>query len=188
MPLARPSPRPSSLAPGERRSCRFALAWDLPVVEFGGGTTLVEALHARLGHDRAARAWDLGAAGRSPSAPAWRRRSRPGRRRSSTTRVARLVQVGALQRALLPRRRRDGLGSRARSAAPRAGMPDRRRAGSRSSSASTTRSTTRSTSTFYASFALLELWPELERAGSATSLGDGPDRRSGDRRRSRRPA
>ncbi len=49
---ARPSPRPSILAPGERRSIRFALAWDLPMVEFGAGPSLVEALHPRLGPER----------------------------------------------------------------------------------------------------------------------------------------
>ena len=26
-----------TLAPGERRSVRFAIAWDLPIVEFGAG-------------------------------------------------------------------------------------------------------------------------------------------------------
>ena len=60
-------------------------------------------------------------------------------------------------------------------------------AGSRSSSASTTRSTTRVDVDFYASFAILRLFPELEARGIRDLLAAIAGRRPGDRRRSRRP-
>jgi non-lysosomal glucosylceramidase len=58
------------LEPGERRSVRFALAWDLPVVEFGAGRRWWK----RYTHDwgrTGRRAWDL-ARYALEEAPAWR--------------------------------------------------------------------------------------------------------------------
>ncbi len=46
------------LAPGERRSVRFALAWDLPVVEFGGGRRWWKRYTRDWGRT-GLRAWDL---------------------------------------------------------------------------------------------------------------------------------
>ena len=77
-----------------------------------GRAALVEALHARLGPDRRA-GLRPGAAtrssGRPPGAPAIEAWQRPV---LDDRRPARLVQGGPLQRALLPRRRRDVLGGR----------------------------------------------------------------------------
>ena len=122
--LAPPSRRPSTLAPGERRAVRFALAWDLPIVEFGAG---------RRWWKRYTRDWGrTGTPGAATwpttpcvEAPAWRAAieawqrpiledpSRPG-----------LVQGGAVQRAVLPRRRRVVLGGRrGRRAGPRPRRP-----------------------------------------------------------------
>ena len=133
-----------TLAPGERRSVRFALAWDFPTVEFGAGRRWWKRYTRDWGRT-GDRAWDLAdlrprrgarVAGRDRGlAGAGPRRSRP----------ARLVQDGTLQRALLPRRRRHLLGARRGRRARAAGRP--RRAASRCSSASTTPSTTPSTST-----------------------------------------
>jgi non-lysosomal glucosylceramidase len=46
------------LAPGERRSIRFALAWDLPVVEFGGGRRWWKRYTRDWGRT-GERAWDI---------------------------------------------------------------------------------------------------------------------------------
>ena len=134
-----------------------------PIVEFGAGRRWWKRYTRDWGRT-GERAFDLAAprprARRPPGAP----RSRPGRRPVlDSTRATRLVQGGAVQRALLPRRRRHRSGRPARSAArsPTRTMP----AGSRCSSASTTRSTTRVDVDFYASFAILELFPELEARG-----------------------
>ena len=101
-----------TLEPGETRTVRFAIAWDLPVTEFGGGRRWWKRLHAGVGPD--------GRPGAATSrATRWRRR-RPGGPRSRRGRrpilddpdAPRLVPGGAVQRALLPRRRRDVLGGR----------------------------------------------------------------------------
>ena len=60
------------LGPGERRSVRFAIAWDLPVVEFGAG---------RRWWKRYTKAWGrTGDARGRPRAPRPRRGARPGAR------------------------------------------------------------------------------------------------------------
>ncbi len=109
-----------------------------------GRATLVEALHPGLGPVRAP--------GAGPGPPRPRRDPGLARRDRGLAAAdprrpgaARLVSRGAVQRAVLPRRRRHVLGGRARSASRsrRATI----RATSPCSSASTTRSTTRSTST-----------------------------------------
>ncbi|HYH93044.1 MAG TPA: GH116 family glycosyl-hydrolase, partial [Candidatus Saccharimonadales bacterium] len=58
------------LAPGERRSVRFALAWDLPIVEFGGGRRWWKRYTRAWGRS-GLRAWDL-ATHALGEAPAWR--------------------------------------------------------------------------------------------------------------------
>ncbi len=58
------------LAPGETRSLRFALAWDLPVTEFGGGRRWWKR-YTRAWGRTGERAWDL-ARHALDEAPAWR--------------------------------------------------------------------------------------------------------------------
>ncbi len=58
------------LAPGERRSVRFALAWDLPIVEFGGGRRWWKRYTRAWGRS-GLRAWEL-ANHALREAPAWR--------------------------------------------------------------------------------------------------------------------
>ena len=58
------------LAPGERRSVRFALAWDLPVVEFGAGRRWYKRYTRDWGRT-GERAFDL-ASHALQSAPTWR--------------------------------------------------------------------------------------------------------------------
>ena len=60
----------TTLAPGARRSIRFALAWDLPMVEFGGGRRWWKRYTRDWGQD-GNRAWDL-AVHALERAPAWR--------------------------------------------------------------------------------------------------------------------
>ena len=60
----------TTLAPGERRSVRFAIAWDLPVVEFGGGRRWWKRYTRDWGRS-GLRAWDL-ARHALEEAPAWR--------------------------------------------------------------------------------------------------------------------
>lgn len=60
----------AELAPGERRSIRFAVAWDLPVVEFGGGRRWWKRYTGVWGRT-GERAWDL-ANHALEQAPAWR--------------------------------------------------------------------------------------------------------------------
>jgi non-lysosomal glucosylceramidase len=59
------------LAPGERRSIRFAIAWDLPVVEFGAGRRWWKRYTREWGRS-GLRAWDL-ATYALEEMPAWRR-------------------------------------------------------------------------------------------------------------------
>ena len=59
------------LAPGERRSVRFALAWDLPLVEFGGGRRWWKR-YTRDWSRSGLRAWDL-ATHALAATPDWRR-------------------------------------------------------------------------------------------------------------------
>ena len=59
------------LEAGARRSIRFSLAWDLPVVEFGGGRRWWKRYTRDWGRD-GERAWDL-ACHALEAAPAWRR-------------------------------------------------------------------------------------------------------------------
>jgi non-lysosomal glucosylceramidase len=59
-----------SLAPGERRSVRFALTWDLPTVEFGEGRRWWKRYTRDWGRT-GSRAWDL-ACHALDQAPAWR--------------------------------------------------------------------------------------------------------------------
>lgn len=61
----------TTLAPGERRSVRFALAWDLPMVEFGAGRRWWKR-YTRTWGRTGTRAWDL-AVHALDEAPAWRR-------------------------------------------------------------------------------------------------------------------
>ncbi|HET7168453.1 MAG TPA: non-lysosomal glucosylceramidase [Candidatus Limnocylindrales bacterium] len=60
----------TTLAPGERRSIRFALAWDLPMVEFGGGRRWWKRYTRAWGRD-GGRALDL-ARHALDQAPVWR--------------------------------------------------------------------------------------------------------------------
>jgi non-lysosomal glucosylceramidase len=60
----------TTLAPGERRSVRFSLAWDLPVVEFGAGRLWWKRYTGAWGRS-GTRAWDL-AVHALDRAPAWR--------------------------------------------------------------------------------------------------------------------
>ncbi|HET7472007.1 MAG TPA: GH116 family glycosyl hydrolase, partial [Candidatus Limnocylindrales bacterium] len=60
-----------ALAPGERRSIRFAIAWDLPIVEFGGGRRWWKRYTRSWGRT-GQRAGDL-ARYALAEAPAWRR-------------------------------------------------------------------------------------------------------------------
>ena len=60
----------TELAPGERRSVRFALAWDLPIVEFGSGRRWWKRYTGAWGRT-GERAWDL-ANHALDQAPAWR--------------------------------------------------------------------------------------------------------------------
>ncbi len=60
----------TTLAPGERRSVRFAIAWDLPVVEFGAGRRWWKRYTRDWGRS-GLRAWDL-ARHALEEAPAWR--------------------------------------------------------------------------------------------------------------------
>jgi non-lysosomal glucosylceramidase len=60
------------LAPGERRSIRFAIAWDLPMVEFGAGRRWWKRYTRDWGRS-GSRAWDL-AAHALEELPDWRRR------------------------------------------------------------------------------------------------------------------
>jgi non-lysosomal glucosylceramidase len=60
----------TTLAPGERRSVRFALAWDLPMVEFGAGRRWWKRYTRDWGRS-GTRAWDL-ACHALVEAPAWR--------------------------------------------------------------------------------------------------------------------
>ena len=60
----------TTLAPGERRSVRFAIAWDLPVVEFGRGRQWWKRYTRDWGRT-GQRAWDL-ACHALDQAPAWR--------------------------------------------------------------------------------------------------------------------
>jgi non-lysosomal glucosylceramidase len=61
----------ATLAPGERRSVRFALAWDLPMVEFGAGRRWWKRYTRDWGRS-GTRAWDL-AVHALAEAPTWRR-------------------------------------------------------------------------------------------------------------------
>ena len=159
------------LGPGERRSVRFALAWDLPMVEFGAG---------RRWWKRYTRDWGrTGHAGVGPrrARPRARRRrgggrSRPGSGRSSTTPSGRPGIA-----------RRSSTSCTSSSTAGRSGRPAR----------SAARSPTRTTPgrfallecvdypfydtvdvDFYASFALLELYPDLELRGIRDLLATIP--------------
>ena len=67
------------LAPGERRSLRFAVAWDLPVVEFGAGRRWWKR-YTRTWGRTGERAFDLAAPRARARRRAGARRSRPGRR------------------------------------------------------------------------------------------------------------
>jgi non-lysosomal glucosylceramidase len=58
------------LAPGERRSVRFALAWDLPMVEFGSGRRWWKRYTRDWGRS-GGRAWDLAVHALSET-PSWR--------------------------------------------------------------------------------------------------------------------
>jgi non-lysosomal glucosylceramidase len=58
------------LAPGEARTLRFAVAWDLPMVEFGSGRRWWKRYTRHWGRT-GERAWDLARAGLA-STPAWR--------------------------------------------------------------------------------------------------------------------
>jgi len=60
----------TTLAPGERRSVRFAIAWDLPTVEFGAGRQWWKRYTRDWGRT-GGRAWDL-ACHALAEAPAWR--------------------------------------------------------------------------------------------------------------------
>jgi non-lysosomal glucosylceramidase len=60
----------TTLAPGERRSVRFAIAWDLPVVEFGAGRRWWKRYTRDWGRS-GLRAWDL-ARHALEQAPSWR--------------------------------------------------------------------------------------------------------------------
>jgi non-lysosomal glucosylceramidase len=60
----------TTLAPGERRSIRFAIAWDMPIVEFGAGRRWWKRYTKAWGRS-GMRAWDL-ARHALETGPAWR--------------------------------------------------------------------------------------------------------------------
>ena len=149
------------------------LAWDLPDGRVRSRAALVEALHPRLGPDRRAGVRPRAACPRE-QAPAWRDGDRglaaAGPRSDDRpdwykaalfNELYFLVDGGTL------------LGGR-RGRRPGAATDRPTRAGSRSSSASTTRSTTRVDVDFYASFAILRLFPELEARGIRDLLAAVP--------------
>ena len=132
------------LAPGESRTLRFAIAWDLPVAEFGGGRQWWKRYTRGWGRS-GARAWDLAAPrarGDARLAGGDRGVAGAGPRRTSgcPPGTARRCSTSCTSSSTAARS-----GRRARSVAPsrRPTTPG----GSPSSSASTTGSTTRSTST-----------------------------------------
>jgi non-lysosomal glucosylceramidase len=79
------------LAPGERRSIRFAIAWDLPMVEFGAGRRWWKRYTRDWGRS-GLRSWDL-VTHTSSGCPTGGAGSRPGRRLPRRPRPARLVQM-----------------------------------------------------------------------------------------------
>ena len=171
------------LAPGRASLRPFRAGLGPPRRRVRGRAALVEALHPRLGPDRRAR---LRPGQPRPRAGAGVARGDRGLAAAGPRvgRPPRLVQGGAVQRAVLPRRRRHVLGGRRGRTGrnPIATIP----AGSRSSSASTTRSTTASTSTSTRRSRSSGSSPSSRRAGSATCWRRSPSmtRRSS---RSRRP-
>ena len=99
------------LEPGESKQVSFVLAWDLPVVEFGSGTRWFKRYTRFFGRG-GSNAWAIGA-----EALAKRTAVVGGDRRLAGTDpcrlgAPRLVQGRTVQRALLPRRRRHGLDRR----------------------------------------------------------------------------
>ncbi len=113
----------TSLGPGERRSVRFALAWDLPRVEFGAGRQWWKRYTRDWGRSGTC-AWEL-ATHALRETPAWRRAIEAWQRADPRRpRAAGVVSRGPLQRAVLPRRRRDLLGGRRGGRSPaRSGRP-----------------------------------------------------------------
>ena len=171
------------LAPGERRSVRFALGVGSAGRRVRGRSPLVQALHARLGPDRRTRL--------RPGQPRPRERDRRGARRSRRGSGRSWLRTTAPTGT----RRRSSTSSTSSSMAGRSGRPARSTArnptattpaGSRCSSASTTRSTTASTSTSTPRSRSCGSSPSSRRAGSATCWPRWPSttRRSS---RSRRP-
>ena len=145
---------------------RFALAWDLPMVEFGAGRRWWKRYTRDWGRS-GGRAWDLavhalergarvagGDRGLAATDP-----GRPG--------AAGLVSGGTLQRAVLPGRRRDVLGGR-RGRRPEPEPDDVGRFALLECVDYPFYDTV--DVDFYASFAILELFPSWSCAGSATCL------------------
>ena len=173
--IPRPTARPSAageaigvavaatvdLAPGESRSVRFALAWDLPVVEFGAGRRWYKRYTRDWGRT-GERAFDL-ASHALEQAPAWRAAIEAWQQPVlDVGRPPRLVQGGPLQRALLPRRWRDVLGGRR---GRRAGTRPRRPGRFALLECLDYPFYDSVDVDFYASFAILRLFPELEARG-----------------------
>ena len=171
--------------PGERRSVRFALAWDLPIVEFGAGRRWWKRYTRDWGRS-GTRAWDL-ARHALAEAPAWRRAiealagadpRRPERpdwyKTALFNELYFLVDGGTFwEHGEVGRRRAataDDLGQFALLECLDYPFYDTVDVD------------------FYASFAMLELYPELEMRGHPRPARGDPGRRPGDRRRSRRPA
>ena len=157
------------LAPGEARTLRFAIAWDLPVTEFGGG---------RQWWKRYTRGWGRTGAGRSGPRPPLARgdpglaigdRGVAGAGRGGRA-APRLVPRGVVQRAVLRGGRRHVLGGTARWVARSRAEYGR--------FALLECLDYRFYDTvdvdFYASAAILELWPELERRGIRDLLATVP--------------
>ena len=159
------------LAPGERRSIRFAIAWDLPMVEFGAGRRWWKRYTRDWGRS-GRRAWDL-ATHALEETPAWRHRDRGlAGALPRGPRAARLVQDGAVQRAVLPRRRRHVLGGRR---GRRSRSPPADHVGRFALLECLDYPFYDTVDVdFYASFAMLELFPELELRGIRDLLATIP--------------
>ncbi len=160
-------------------SVRFAVAWDLPVVEFGAGRRWWKRYTRDWGRT-GERAFDLAAARARADASLARRdrgvaAARPRARadRPDWYKAALFNELYFLVDGGTVLGGRRGRRSRTRAR--------RSRAGSRCSSAPTTRSTTRVDVDFYASFAILRLFPELEARGIRDLLAAVAGRRPGDR-------
>ena len=172
------------LKPGERRSIRFALAWDLPVVEFGAGRRWYKRYTRDWGRT-GTRAFDL-ATHALEQAPAWRAAIETWQRpvlasadRPDWYKAALFNELYFLV---------DG-GTFWEAGEVDGPEPDRDDPGRFALLECLDYPFYDSVDVdFYASFAILRLFPELEARGIRDLLAADRGRRPGDRRRSRRRA